>query len=52
MLQVANNLSWQKGSHALSSSGEFRRDALNYIDLRSLNGELNFADGRYTASSR
>ena len=27
---------------------EFRRDMLHYIDLRSLNGELNFADGRYT----
>ncbi len=48
MLQVANNLSWQKGSHALKFGGEFRRDALHYIDLRSLNGELNFADGRYT----
>ncbi len=48
VLQVANNLTWQKGSHALKFGAEFRRDALNYIDLRSLNGELNFADGRYT----
>ncbi len=43
-----NNLSWQKGSHALKFGGEFRRDMLHYIDLRSLNGELNFNDGRYT----
>ncbi len=27
---------------------ELRRDLLHYIDLRSLNGELNFVDGRYT----
>jgi hypothetical protein len=48
VLQIANNLSWQKGSHALKFGGEFRRDMLHYIDLRSLNGELNFQDGRYT----
>jgi hypothetical protein len=48
VLQISNNLSWQKGSHALKFGGEFRRDMLHYIDLRSLNGELNFADGRYT----
>lgn len=48
VIQVADNLSWQKGSHALKFGGEFRRDMLHYIDLRSLNGELNFADGRYT----
>ena len=48
VLQVANNLTWQKGSHALKFGAEYRRDSLNYIDLRSLNGELNFADGRYT----
>ena len=27
---------------------ERRRDLVTYIDLRSLNGELNFPDGRYT----
>ena len=27
---------------------ERRRDLVRYIDLRSLNGELNFTDGRYT----
>lgn len=48
VFQVLNNLSWQKGSHALKFGVEFRRDNLHYIDLRSLNGELNFADGRYT----
>ena len=48
VIQVADNLSWQKGSHALKFGAEFRRDLLHYIDLRSLNGELNFADGRYT----
>ena len=46
--QFAENLTWQKGSHALKFGVEYRRDLLNYIDLRSLNGELNFADGRYT----
>jgi hypothetical protein len=48
VFQVLNNLSWQKGSHALKFGAEFRRDMLHYIDLRSLNGELNFLDGRYT----
>ena len=48
VFQVLNNLSWQKGSHALKFGAEFRRDMLHYIDLRSLNGELNFQDGRYT----
>ena len=48
MLQFAENLTWQKGSHALKFGVEYRRDSLNYIDLRSLNGELNFPDGRYT----
>jgi hypothetical protein len=48
VFQILNNVSWQKGSHALKFGVEFRRDMLHYIDLRSLNGELNFADGRYT----
>lgn len=46
--QFAENLTWQKGSHAMKFGVEFRRDLLHYIDLRSLNGELNFVDGRYT----
>ena len=48
VFQIANNLTWQKGSHALKFGGEYRRDMLHYIDLRSLNGELSFSDGRYT----
>jgi hypothetical protein len=48
VFQIANNLTWQKGSHALKFGAEFRRDMLHYIDLRSLNGELSFSDGRYT----
>jgi hypothetical protein len=48
VFQLANNLTWQKGSHAMKFGAEFRRDNLRYIDLRSLNGELSFTDGRYT----
>lgn len=48
VFQLAENLTWQKGSHAMKFGAEFRRDNLRYIDLRSLNGELNFPDGRYT----
>lgn len=48
VFQVSENLTWQKGSHALKAGAEFRRDQLHYIDLRSLNGELGFSDGRYT----
>jgi hypothetical protein len=48
VFQLANNMTWQKGSHAMKFGVEFRRDNLNYIDLRSLNGELSFSDGRYT----
>lgn len=48
VFQFANHLTWQKGSHAMKFGAEFRRDNLRYIDLRSLNGELNFPDGRYT----
>jgi Carboxypeptidase regulatory-like domain len=46
--QFAENMTWQRGSHSLKFGVEFRRDLLHYIDLRSLNGELNFLDGRYT----
>jgi hypothetical protein len=48
VFQLANNLTWQKGSHSMKFGAEFRRDNLNYIDLRSLNGELSFSDLRYT----
>src|SRR5688572_4644471 len=48
VFQLANNLTWQNGSHSMKFGAEFRRDNLHYIDLRSLNGELSFTDGRYT----
>jgi hypothetical protein len=48
VFQFAENVTWQRGSHSLKFGAEFRRDLLHYIDLRSLNGELNFIDGRYT----
>ena len=48
VFQVAENLTWQRGSHAMKFGVEYRRDQLHYIDLRSLNGELGFNDGRYT----
>jgi hypothetical protein len=37
-----------KGSHSMKFGAERRRDLVRYIDLRSLNGELTFSDGRYT----
>ncbi|MEZ5294443.1 MAG: TonB-dependent receptor [Vicinamibacterales bacterium] len=48
VFQFAENLTWTKGSHAMKFGVERRRDLVNYIDLRSLNGELGFNDGRYT----
>lgn len=48
VFQFSENLTWQKGSHSMKFGIERRRDLVNYIDLRSLNGELNFPDGRYT----
>jgi hypothetical protein len=48
VFQFAENLTWQKGSHSMKFGLERRRDLVTYIDLRSLNGELNFPDGRYT----
>jgi hypothetical protein len=48
VFQFAENVSWIKGDHALKFGVEKRRDLVNYIDLRSLNGELGFNDGRYT----
>ena len=46
--QFAENLTWIRGNHNLKFGFEKRRDLVNYIDLRSLNGELGFNDGRYT----
>ncbi|MCA1585183.1 MAG: TonB-dependent receptor, partial [Acidobacteria bacterium] len=48
VFQFAENVTWTKGSHAMKLGVERRRDLVTYIDLRSLNGELSFADGRYT----
>ena len=39
---------WTKNRHAFKFGVERRRDLVTYIDMRSLNGELNFPDGRYT----
>jgi hypothetical protein len=46
--QFAENLTWIRGNHSLKFGFEKRRDVVTYIDLRSLNGELGFNDGRYT----
>ena len=46
--QFSENLTWTKGRHNFKFGFEKRRDLVNYIDLRSLNGELSFSDGRYT----
>jgi hypothetical protein len=46
--QFAENLTWIRGNHNLKFGFEKRRDLVTYIDLRSLNGELGFNDGRYT----
>jgi hypothetical protein len=48
VFQFAENLTWTKGTHSMKFGVERRRDRVRYIDLRSLNGELNFPDGRYT----
>lgn len=46
--QFAENVTWNKGNHNVKFGFEKRRDMVTYIDLRSLNGELGFPDGRYT----
>jgi hypothetical protein len=48
VFQFAENLTWTKGTHSMKFGLERRRDRVRYIDLRSLNGELSFNDGRYT----
>ena len=46
--QFSENLTWNKGNHNFKFGFEKRRDLVTYIDLRSLNGEISFNDGRYT----
>ncbi|MGQ0734800.1 MAG: carboxypeptidase regulatory-like domain-containing protein [Acidobacteriota bacterium] len=48
VFQFSDNLTWTRGTHFFKVGGEFRRDRVRYIDLRSLNGEIGFNDGRYT----
>jgi hypothetical protein len=48
VFQFAEHITWNRGSHTYKFGIERRRDLVTYIDLRSLNGELSFNDGRYT----
>ncbi len=48
VFQFSENLTWTRGRHSMKFGLERRRDLVTYIDLRSLNGELSFNDGRYT----
>lgn len=48
VFQFAEHVTWNRGSHTYKFGFERRRDLVTYIDLRSLNGELSFNDGRYT----
>jgi hypothetical protein len=48
VFQFTDNLTWNRGSHALKFGVEKRRDLVDYIDARALNGTLTFSDGRYT----
>ena len=48
--QFAENVTWTKGTHTMKFGGERRRDIVDYVDLRALNGFLNFADARYSNS--
>jgi len=48
VFQFAENLTWNRGAHNYKFGVEKRRDLVNYIDLRALNGALSFSDGRYS----
>ena len=48
VFQFSDTLTMNRGTHAMKFGIERRRDLVTYIDVRSLNGELNFPDGRYT----
>jgi hypothetical protein len=46
--QLSENLTWSRGEHTYKFGAERRRDKVDYIDLRALNGVVNFTDGRYS----
>jgi hypothetical protein len=48
VFQFSENVTWNRGDHAYKFGVERRRDKVDYIDLRALNGVLNFTDGRYS----
>lgn len=48
VFQLSDTFTLTRGTHAFKFGGEYRRDRVTYIDLRSLNGEIGFNDGRYT----
>ncbi|MGE0452435.1 MAG: TonB-dependent receptor [Vicinamibacteria bacterium] len=48
--QLSANLAWHRGSHSFKFGVERRRDKVDYLDLRALNGFLSFSDARYTGS--
>jgi hypothetical protein len=45
--QLADNLSWLKGSHALKFGYEYRKTSLNFLDVRAIQPQIAF-DGIYT----
>jgi Carboxypeptidase regulatory-like domain len=48
VFQFSENVTWTRGTHSFKIGGERRRDIVDYVDLRALNGFLSFNDGRYT----
>jgi hypothetical protein len=48
--QALAMLTWNRGPHSMKFGVERRRDVVDYIDLRALNGLLSFTNGRYTNS--
>jgi hypothetical protein len=48
VFQFSENLTWNRGAHDYKFGVEKRRDKVDYIDLRALNGVVNFTDGRYS----
>ena len=48
--QLSANVSVHRGAHSFKVGAEGRRDKVDYIDLRALNGFLGFFDARYSGS--